>query len=556
MSETSWTERPATAASGPTGAPSHRAIVSAALAAGALTVVWRFLTFSGFNNDHYVHVAAAQQIVLGEWPVRDFVDPAMPLMDVVHAAAWKAFGPALGVEWSVVAAGFAVGAMCTVVAAARLSGSIAVALLVALLEIAIYPRTFGYPKVLLYAAATPIIMMAARRFTTATVLALASITAVAFLFRHDHGVFIGIASATALVVASWNEGWRSGVRRSAAYVGVVGLLLLPWLAFVQVHQGLGAYIASSMSASQGEAVGNALRELPGLNLGEITSDRNALTWLFYTFHLLPMASLVVLLRREDVEAWSGETAVVAALIAMAIPVNLSFLRGQLDGRVPDAIVPAALLGSWLLGRVMRRPPARVPALIGAASIVMISAWAVIRVGDVVANLAKSDLLSGPRILSQRAADLWDRFHRRVPERDHIPSRYAGALEPFIQYVGRCTSPQDRLLVTGLFPEINVLANRGFAGGQISLRPFFHTSASDQALTVARLRRQSVPFVVSVRPLYPELKSQMPTVFEYVEQRFEPFVHLPVPETPGVDVLIERDRRASRVDVATGWPCFQ
>jgi hypothetical protein len=30
----------------------------------------------------------------------------------------------------------------------------------------------------------------------------------------------------------------------------------------------------------------------------------------------------------------------------------------------------------------------------------------------------------------------------------------------------------------------------------------------------------------------------------------------VPETDGVDLLIERGRGATRVDAATGWPCFQ
>jgi hypothetical protein len=49
-------------------------VIAAAVAAFA-SASWRFLSFSGFNNDHYVHVARAYQILLGEWPVRDFVDP-------------------------------------------------------------------------------------------------------------------------------------------------------------------------------------------------------------------------------------------------------------------------------------------------------------------------------------------------------------------------------------------------------------------------------------------------------------------------------------------------
>jgi len=537
--------------------PSQLAIASFALTAGILTIGWRFLTFSGFNNDHYVHMAGAQQLLLGEWPVRDFADAGMPLMYAVHAAARAAFGPALGVEWAVVAAGFGLAAACTVIAATRLSGSLVVALLVTAFEVAIYPRTFGYPKVLLYAAAVLVIMAVARRFNTGTLLATALMTVVAFLFRHDHGLFIGIASLTAVLVSSRDEGWRTGLQRSAAFAGVVVLLLLPWLLFVQAHQGLVDYVSSGVSVSQAEAVGDSLRELPRLRLGELNSTRNALTWLFYTFHALPFGCILVLVRRRSQpDAWPGETAVVAALATMAILVNVTFLRGNLDGRVPDAIVPAALLGSWLLGQVLRRVTARVPLLVATGFVVATTAWAVVRVGDVLDNLAKTDLLRGPAIVRLRAADLWDRFHRRVPERDHVPSRYALALLPFIDYVGRCTASQDRLLVTGLLPEINVLADRGFAGGHMSYRPFFYTSDADQAQTVSRLQKQSVAFVVSLRQWYPELKRQMSTVFAYVEQRFEPLAHVAVPETEGLDVLVDRRHASRSVDAATGWPCFR
>ena len=37
------------------------------------TVVWRFLTFTGFTNDHYAHLALAQQMLLGEPPDSRFL---------------------------------------------------------------------------------------------------------------------------------------------------------------------------------------------------------------------------------------------------------------------------------------------------------------------------------------------------------------------------------------------------------------------------------------------------------------------------------------------------
>src|SRR6185295_17608048 len=106
----------------------------AGLAIILLTLIWRFLGFAGFNNDHYVHVARGYQMLLGEWPVRDFVDPGMPLMYAVSAVARATLGSALGVEWLVVAGALAIAAACTLVAAARLSQSVAIGLLIALLE--------------------------------------------------------------------------------------------------------------------------------------------------------------------------------------------------------------------------------------------------------------------------------------------------------------------------------------------------------------------------------------------------------------------------------------
>ncbi len=117
------------------------------------TFVWRFLTFTGFSNDHYAHLALAQQMLLGEHPIRDFSDPGWPLTYVVSALGWYALGDVMGVEWFIVTAGFALGAAFTVIAAHRLSGSLTIALFVAALQLVIFPRTYSYPKMLAYGAA-------------------------------------------------------------------------------------------------------------------------------------------------------------------------------------------------------------------------------------------------------------------------------------------------------------------------------------------------------------------------------------------------------------------
>jgi hypothetical protein len=534
-------------------------LVAAACLAAALTLAWRFLGFTGFNNDHYVNLARAYQILLGDWPVRDFVDPGLPLMYIVSATARAIGGPALVVEWSVVAGAFALGAACTMVAAARWSDSIAIAALATTLEVAINPRTFGYPKIVLYAAAALLILAAARFPTPRRTAALALLTAVAFLFRHDHGLFIGFGAVVTLLMANEGAGWRARLRRVGVFTAWVAAFLAPWALFVEIHMGLVNYFAQGIAFSQAEARFSSLRAIPWFGWSALDPPRSALSlsWLFYLFHALPFLCLAVVARRgRGGEAWPGETAAVVALSVIAVLVNSVFIRDSLEGRMPDAVVPAVLLGSWLLGLLLRSRPLRYPGRTVLATVVLIvTCGAVFQAADVREQMGRAGLLAGPRGVRLRAADLWDRLGKRLPDRDLVPGRYSRALLPFLDYVHRCTLPGDRLMMTGLFPEVYVLTERGFAGGQVGFMPGIYTSKPDQAQTIARLARQSVPFVVVVSQYEADVRTQMPDLFGYIDGRYVPMVHIPVPETLGVEVYVERRRESRGPDPLTAWPCF-
>ncbi len=218
---------------------SPAAVAIAVCTAATATVAWRILTFAGFNNDHNIYLAGAQQMVLGEWPVHDFVDPGWPLMYAVSATARFLFGRALLVELLVVAFALAIGAAFTVLAARRLSGSIVIALAVTLLEVVINPRSFGYPKILLFAVAGWAFIRFAARPTSRGAVLLGALTASAFLFRHDHGLYIGAGALVVVVLASWRAGARSVTSRVAALAVTAVVLLLPWALFGTV---LGRFV--------------------------------------------------------------------------------------------------------------------------------------------------------------------------------------------------------------------------------------------------------------------------------------------------------------------------
>jgi hypothetical protein len=535
--------------------------VCAAIGVALLTAAWRFLTFTGFNNDHYIYLAGAQQMVLGEMPVRDFVDPGWPLMYGVSALARLMLGRELWVELLVVASALAIGAAFTLATAARLCGSIAVALMVTLLEIGLNPRSFGYPKILLYAIAGWAFVAATSRITPRRTISLAALTVVAFLFRHDHGLYIGAGSLAAVVLASARDDIHVVVRRTTMLAAGVVLLLLAWAIFVQYHVGLIEYFKPALEFSRAEAEGTVLRSLPWLDRSGSpgATQVNGEVWLFYLFHAMPVVSLWLawLRARGGRERWAGESAGVAAIAVTAIVMNLGFIRTPLSARLPDAGVPAALLGTWLIGAAFdaRATVIRRVALVAAAAVFALTVKAVSVISDVPGELNRAGILNRSGAMTERIADLSTRLRKTMPAGSHVPSRNSEALLPFYAYVERCSSPRDRLVMTGLQPDVFVLANRGFAGGQMAYRPSFYASENDQKKAIARMQGQSVPFVIVALEEESGFRGALPLVAAYVDSHYEPLALIPVPDTRGLQLFVEKGRRSAGLDEATGWPCF-
>ena len=110
-------------------------------------------------------------------------------------------------------------------------------------------------------------------------------------------------------------------------------------------------------------------------------------------------------------------------------------------------------------------------------------------------------------------------------------------------------------MTGLQPDVFVLANRGFAGGQMAYRPSFYAFEKDQRKAIARMQAQSVPFVIVALEEESGFRGALPLVAAYVDAHYEPLAMIPVPDTRGLQIYIERGRRAATIDAATGWPCL-
>src|ERR1044071_5874033 len=115
--------------------------VAAALA-GAGGFIYVYLAGGAIENDHFVMLARAHQVLFGDWPVRDFEDPGMPLAYLVSSVAAAIFGPSLLVNVILSLALFGVAVALTYLLAFRASGSALVAAVAVAITIAIYPRLY------------------------------------------------------------------------------------------------------------------------------------------------------------------------------------------------------------------------------------------------------------------------------------------------------------------------------------------------------------------------------------------------------------------------------
>ena len=521
-----------------------RRIPVAAACAFVLTALCRFLATASFPNDEHEYLAGVQQILLaGEWPTRDFFDPGRPLMYLASAAAQVVFGQTLFAEAMLTSLAFGFAAALVLIAARRLSGSLLVAAIATILTVALFPRPYAYPKVLLYVAG-PLVMWAwLRRPSLLGMIGIAAFTAIAALLRHDHGVYLGGAIVLTILLAP-ASGHRQRVSRLAIFAGLVVLLLLPYAIYIESSEGVYRFLRAAWSYSSREA------DRTRLDLESLGWDHAAR--LFYLSYLLP----IVMMTWFAIDWWSDrreQIAIVVPLAALALVINVGFLRDPLQVRVADIVVPV-LCGAWLAGRARQVSGmwSRRAALAIMTTVTVVAANSVLAVGNVAENLNRMDLAYAPRIVRLRAETLQDRFAPR-----HIPSERITAMVPFFEYLDRCTTLEHRVFVAGYAPEIFTYARRLFAGGHSQFIQGYQVSAAAQQQIIERLQRQFVLFALMLSDEQ-EWRAESPPVDAFIHANFEPMAGIPVGEYGTVRVLVHKGSDGIRhgTDKMTGWPCFR
>jgi hypothetical protein len=222
-------------------------ILTLTVAAG--TFVLRWLTLD-FDNDYFMHMAWAADMLRGQWPVRDFVEPGFPLQTGLAYAGLRLGGYQLSWEGAIACAFIALSTALTYTLCRRLGIPRLLSLLVVVVAIVTFPRLYTYPKAFVYPAAMWALLCYQRRPDRRALVLVAFMTAVAFLFRHDHGAWIVGPTVVGFAFCHW-QAPKMLARRLLVY-GMASLAMVsPWLVWVSVSGHAAQYWSFLVERSEG-----------------------------------------------------------------------------------------------------------------------------------------------------------------------------------------------------------------------------------------------------------------------------------------------------------------
>jgi len=538
-----------------------------AVAVAGVAFIYRFNSLDGslggFTNDQFAHLMRAEMLLRGEQPLRDFADAELrgawpSLSYALPAWAQQLFGRTLLAEAYLTIGAIALAHALVFLLVLDLARRWSVALLATALVVAMEPRLYGYPKVLMLA-------LGAVMIRTVTVspsvlrLGLAAVTtAAATLFRHDCGVYVAIGFIAGLIGRDVGA-WSVVGRRVGLYLGLTALCLLPSALWVQVYEGIPSYVRNNLATAALEARRTEL-QLPTLASLASLNGESLVGLTYYAFWAIMAVAAAVLAWRAFASTASPLTpedrGFAVGLLAMAVVSNEFLLRDGLNGRFGDAVIPVAVLAAWSTGAAhsITLPVARRLATLLPLVLLLFMFGASWMFRDVARTLDTTGLTASWEEITRQFARVRENL-LGLPPRDWSDVDAQGTIAA-ARYVAECTSPDEYLLVAAQAPEISVLARRRFAAGQATVGLSFYMSEADQRRALARLASQSVPIILAdANHFEADFVFTYPLLARHVADHYREVGTIADDALP-LRVFVEANRQPLRMDPHFGLPCFQ
>jgi hypothetical protein len=503
-----------------------------------------------FDSNHYA-LTEATALQAGDHPYRDFFEVGIPLAAYMAAGTQLLSGYRLIGEFARQWAFIVAGVVIAFDLGLRLSRSRAATLAVLPLTLLILAGTptYHYSKLFF----VPLIVWAGWRYIDAPSARrsalLGLVTAIAFLFRHDYGVYLGFASVVAFGLACVtvpSPGRRRTMMNDGlAFATTIAVIIAPWAVVVQMNEGLLEYARVRAALYQGSEpvyaslLGlSSLRELKPTTPPEwsrlsglawtMSSRQTAVLWLQLMAVLSPLLLLVSVgstLWRRGRHAMASDAwaTMFAALFLVALDNALI--------RQPSYVVTVAPLTAALSARLVAQT-SRLGRVCAALVVTSTTIAAVAWVRDTSVFDPIAAVRSGPAVLGRLMAS---------------PPEYDSRLS----YIRDCTVPGDRVLVTGSSPlHVSYYTQRPIAGGHINWRHSWRADPGHEAQSLALLQEQSVPFAIATNdPVMVDFRPY-PRIHEYLTRYYAEL------EGTGGLLLIDTRRAVMSRYGPQGLPCFR
>lgn len=543
-----------------------------------LVFAFQFRQFDFLLNDHAGYLAMARQVVLGEWPIRDFLDHGTLLHILLSAAVQVAFGHHLLAELLMCAAFIAGGYILTFHLCARISGSRLVGFLLTLSCVFSTPRPYSHPKIFIYPVAIWLVWRYLRRPAVKNIVLLSLWAAVALSLRIDHGV--AVLAATLPIVLLRRQVtllWRSA-EAGAWFLGTFVLWLTPFWVYLALSGGILWHFDVILEFGARALSETGVPRLATLNLPAYAPLRLQNLAVIYDLYLVVTIGAVLTLGWRAVREIRAERQLngmtlralsVLLVWLVSAPMLMRDQFSAFDVRQPDVAHIVTILAAWLIGglwwgdRLVDRPSrharatasdagretgqgrsggwTRVPVLAGrSAAVVLLGLFVVTGAHLKGGSAGAYDAL---RVAFRDARQTTDRLVGSPPFNALTRNREVA------RYVYECTTPDDRILATWYAPEIAFAANRRFAGNQWVYLDNFQSSEDRQRGVVRQLGQQSVPLVL-FRGNQAEFGRKWSVLTDHIDRRYAR-----VGMVDDVIVYAHRERRPTGRSSVADLPCF-